>query len=276
LRSDIAEQTGFGFLNAQTTFAALTVVAGIVGVLSALLNIFALRERSLRWWYAGLGLFGLIFVADNALRPRAALALGGMLATLGAAALVAQVILPRGGQAHASPGRSTDTVLGLIRVLIATLWFTQLLWKLPWNNYGCESFPQVAGASGLCHWIAREIAEPRWPLYQTFLKEFVVPNLNWLAIFIFAGEAVICFSFMLGLFTRLGAISALLMGTNLFIGLTGIPVEWDWTYLMLIATGAMFIPVGGRYVGLDAILNRRLRKWADSGSRLARVLAWMT
>ncbi len=195
---------------------------------------------------------------------------------LGCAAMIVQAALPRSAPLVAD--RTADTVLGLIRIIVGTLWFTQLLWKLPWNNFGCPAGPLVpaANASGLCDWIGREIANPRWPLYKSFLEGVVAPNLGWLAFFVLAGEAFTYFSLLFGLFTRAGGLIGTLMSINLFIGLTAVPNEWDWTYLMLIIANAIFVIVGGRYVGLDAILNPRLRKWADSGSRLARVLAWTT
>ncbi len=275
LRGD-GDATGLAFLDSSTTFPALTLAVGVVGAVTALVGLTAVRERAMRWWFAGLGILGLVFLFDNALRGKAPLSSGGTLAMLGCAAMIVQAALPRSAPLVAD--RTADTVLGLIRIIVGTLWFTQLLWKLPWNNFGCPAGPLVpaANASGLCDWIGRELANPRWPLYKSFLEGVVAPNLGWLAFFILAGEAFTCFSLLFGLFTRTGGLIGTLMGINLFIGLTAVPNEWDWTYLMLIIANVIFVIVGGRYIGLDAILNPRLRKWADSGSRLARVLAWTT
>ncbi len=268
--------TGLGFIDAGTTFPALTLVIGIVGVISAIVSMVALRETGVRWWYAGLGMLGLVFLVDNALRGKPALDLGGLLAMLGSAALIAQVVIPRAGVAVHH--RTQDTILGLLRVMLAALWFTQLLWKLPWNNYGCPpgSLVPAAGTSGLCDWIGREIANPRWPVYKSFLEGFVAPNLGWMAFLIVAGEASVTFSLMFGLFTRLGALIGVLMGINLFIGLTAVPHEWDWTYLMLPALNAVFIVVGGRFMGLDAILYPRFKRMAESGSLIGKALEIFT
>jgi len=275
LRSD-GSATGLGFIDAGTTFPALTLVVGLVGAISALVSITALREPSARWWYAGLGMLGLVFLVDNTLRAKPALALGGLLAMLGSIVLIGQVAIPRAGVTVQN--RVQDIVLGLLRVLLATLWFTQLLWKLPWNNYGCPpgALVPAAGTSGLCDWIGREIANPRWPAYKSFLEGFVAPNLGWLAFLIVAGEAFVAFSLMFGLFTRVGAFMGVLMGLNLFIGLTAVPHEWDWTYLMLPALNAVFIVVGGRFIGLDALLYSRFQRVAERGSRVARVLSLLT
>lgn len=290
--------TGAAFTDQRTTFLVLTLIAGAVGILSVGVGVLALRERGLRWWYFGLGALGLIFFVDNTLlHPRflesatshsvgiwkIILDSGGLLMLVGSVLLVAQAALPR--RDEATTDRSSDTILGLIRVLVATLWFTQLLWKLPWANYGCPAGELVPrpDATGLCDWIGREIREPRYNLYLDFLNGFVSPNLGWMAFLIVGSEAVMAFSLMTGAFTRLGALAGLAMGINLFIGLTAVrrPYEWDWTYLMLPALNAVFVAIGGRWVGLDALLHPRLRRMAEArrgglGGLVARALAWAT
>jgi uncharacterized membrane protein YphA (DoxX/SURF4 family) len=271
LRTD-GSPTGFNFNDSSTTFPALTLLVGAVGVVSAIACIVGIRERGVRWWFAGLGLIGLVFLVDNSLQGKAALASGGLLAMLGAAALIVQAGIPRPQEVAAN--RTNDTILGLIRVLLGGLWFTQLLWKLPWNNFGCKAGALVpaANTSGLCDWIGKEIASPRWPAYKSFLDGMVTPNLGWLAFLIVAGEAFVCVSLLFGLFTRFGALSGVVMGLNLFIGLTAVPGEWDWTYLMLPALCAVYIAVGGRWVGLDTLLYPQLKKLAETGNPLGRLL----
>ena len=122
-------------------------------------------------------------------------------------------------------------------------------------------------------WIGKEIANPRYPAYKDFLTGFITPNISWLAFFIVAGEAFVCFSLMTGFLTRLGGFVGFVMAINLFIGLTAVPNEWDWTYLMLIVANALFIVVGGRFIGLDAMLYARLKRIADGGSPIAGILA---
>jgi hypothetical protein len=270
---------GLYYIDTSATFASLTLVVGVAGLVSAIVNMVELRDRAARWWFVGLGLLGLFllvdntFLADNA-RLKINWGTGGLLALLGCAALLAQAAIPRPGTGTAN--RTSDTVLGLIRILLATLWFTQVIWKLPWNNYGCPTGALVPAANtgGLCDWIGREIASPRWPAYKSFLEGFVAPNTGLMFPLIFVGEAFMTISLMLGLFTRAGALAGTLMGINLFIGLTAIQHEWDWTYLMLPALNAVFIVVGGRWIGLDALLYPRLRRLADSGNPLGRILGW--
>ncbi len=265
--------TGFGFLDAGTTFPALTLVVGVAGIIAAIVNMVALRERAARWYMAGLGIMGMIFAVDNALRGKPSLALGGILAMIGCGGLVVQAALPRPG--YTAQNRANEIIFGLIRVCVATLWFTQLLWKLPWNNYGCVpgALVPAANTSGLGDWIGKEIASPRYTLYKDFLTGFISPNLNWLAFLIVGGEAFVCFSLMTGFLTRLGGLVGLLMGINLFIGLTAVPGEWDWTYLMLPLVNAIFIVVGGRFVGLDALLYKPLQRMSEGGNPITRLLA---
>jgi hypothetical protein len=271
LRSDGAA-TGFGFIDASTTFPALTLVIGIAALVAGIVSITSLRETSVRWYFVGLGVLGMIFLLDNTLRGRAAFALGGWLAMIGCVLLFVQAVLPRPGYTSAS--RPQETAFALIRVTVATLWFTQLLWKLPWNNFGCPPGPLVpaANTSGLCDWIGREVVQPRWSVYKDFLTGFVTPNLSWMAFLIVGGEAFICFSLMLGGLTRLGGLAGFGMGINLFIGLTAIPIEWDWTYLMLPMVNVLFLIVGGRFYGIDGILYTRLTPAAEKGNTLARLL----
>ena len=275
LRSD-GPTTGLAFIDSSTTFPALTLIVGVVGLISALVCIAVIRERAVRWWFLGLGLLGLLYLADNTLREKPALGIGGWLAIIGCAVLILQAAIPR--TAPSTENRINDTVLGLIRVGLGTLWFTQLLWKLPWNNYGCNAGALVPAANtgGLCDWMGREIASPRWPLYKNFLTGFAAPNLSWLAFFIVAGEAFVCISLLFGLFTRLGGLAGLAMGINLFIGLTAVPGEWDWTYLMLPALCAVFIIIGGRWIGLDAVIHAQFKKARERGNLVAQVLTLLT
>jgi len=272
LRSD-GSATGFTFINSATTFPVLTLVIGFAGIVAALVSMTTLRERAVRWYMAGLGVLGLIFVVDNALRGKASLALGGTLAMIGCAGLIVQFVIPRPG--YAADNRTSETIFGLVRVMVAALWFTQLLWKLPWNNFGCPTGALVpaANTSGLCDWIGKEIASPRYSAYKDFLTGIDSPNLGWLAFLIVGGEAFVCFSLMTGFLTRLGGLVGALMAINLFIGLTAVSGEWDWTYLMLPLVNAIFIVVGGRFIGLDAVLYAPLHRRGEKGNPLAGLLA---
>jgi uncharacterized membrane protein YphA (DoxX/SURF4 family) len=145
--------------------------------------------------------------------------------------------------------------LGVARILIGYLWFTQLLWKLP-PDFGCTP----ARDQGLCDWIQREIDSPMVPLYAEFLRGFVQPNLGVLGWLIWGLEATIAVSLLLGLLTRLGGALGFLQAMNLYVGLAAVPHEWYWTYWMLAILCALFALTGaGRWLGLDGWLLRRGR-----------------
>ena len=99
----------------------------------------------------------------------------------------------------------------------------------------------------MCDWIGKEIASPRYPIYKDFLTSFVTPNLSWFAYVVFlTGSLYLLFAYVWFL-TRLGEFVGFAMGINLFIGLTLVSGEWDWTYLMLPLLNGIFIVVGGRF-----------------------------
>jgi hypothetical protein len=81
-------------------------------------------------------------------------------------------------------------------------------------------------------------------------------------------------SMTLGLFTRLGALAALGITLQLYIGLANIPrpFEWEWTYGIIIALSiAMLGAAAGRIIGVDGWLRRKLAGPAERGNRLAKI-----
>jgi uncharacterized membrane protein YphA (DoxX/SURF4 family) len=90
-------------------------------------------------------------------------------------------------------------------------------------------------------------------------------------------ETFIGVTLILGLFTRLGAFVAVGMAANITIGILSVPHEWVWTYVMLIMLALLFLLTGaGRSLGVDAFLGPRLERAGAGGSRVARLLAWLT
>lgn len=161
-------------------------------------------------------------------------------------------------------------VVAIGRILIGYLWFNQLLWKIPWQNFGCP--PDMAFSTdfshrtgGLCDWVGLEIAYPRLDLYHAFLVSFVKPNIALIGWGTWLLELAITIMLILGLFTRLGGALGAIQGLNLFIGLTGIPYEWDWAYAMLIIINVVLAyTAAGRCLGLDYFLRPILANAAKS------------
>ena len=90
-------------------------------------------------------------------------------------------------------------------------------------------------------------------------------------------EAFVAVALILGLFTRLGGLAALVQGINLLIGVGFAPIEWEWTYGMLSILGLVFLAVPtGRVLGLDALIRPRLQTATDKGNRIAKILLAFT
>ena len=197
----------------------------------------------------------------------------------------------------------------IARLGLAYLFFTQLFWKLP-PKFGCGpdfAFPKPAeknyydsnNSSGLCFWMGLEsvyasqsrrvlVSDMRsagWPdigvnitplakLNGVLLDNLFIPNIRVFGWLVWLFEFWVFLSMVLGLFTRLGALAALGITLQLYIGLANIPrpFEWEWTYGIIIALSiAMLGAVPGRYLGVDAWLRRKLAGLAERGNRLAKI-----
>lgn len=198
----------------------------------------------------------------------------------------------------------TDRFIMVAAIAIASiglgyLFFTQLWWKVP-PTFRCgENFE----SGGLCDWVGREVSHAEGPrqlfkanivrsqpgpelsvplgwatsLNGAFLENVVQPNLRWFGWVIWGTESFIVLSLTLGFFSRLGALAAVGMATQLTLGLAGTPGEWEWSYqLILLLAIAMFGIAPGRYFGLDRLLRPRLKTLSERGSRAGRLLLLFT
>ncbi len=173
--------------------------------------------------------------------------------------------------------RFTGTLLGLVRIAIGVMWFQQTLWKPP-PNFGCQADRTAVPNSGLCDWIGREIAQPKFDWYRTFLVTYVQPNLDTLGWVIYLGELTTAVLLVLGLLTRLGGLLGAVQGVNLTIGLWGVEHEWYWTYIMLTLLNlTLALTAAGRWLGADALIHPRMAATArEHGYPLARLVAALT
>lgn len=167
---------------------------------------------------------------------------------------------------------ATMAVLALVRGALGTIWFVETLWKLPWKNYGCPADFTLA-RSGLCDWIGREIANPPFGLYHSFLVNVIGPNIRFVGLGVWLAETAVALLLLLGLFTRLGGLLGTLQALNLLIGLWNVPGEWHSAYVMLVALNLIFLIIpAGRFLGTDQFLLPRLLPAATRGNALARLL----
>jgi len=197
----------------------------------------------------------------------------------------------------------------IARLGLAYLFFTQLFWKLP-PRFGCGAdfaFPKPAeqnywesnGSSGLCYWMGLEsvfASQPRQvliadmrpaglptisvsitPLAQLngiLLDNLFIPQIQLFGWLIWLAEFWIFLSMLLGLFTRLGALTAIGVSLQLYIGLANVPrpFEWEWSYGTIVALSfAMLGAAAGRTLGVDAWIRRKLADPAERGNRLAKI-----
>jgi uncharacterized membrane protein YphA (DoxX/SURF4 family) len=210
--------------------------------------------------------------------------------------------------------RLQTVVLFIARIMLGYLFFTQLFWKFP-PQFGCPpDFAFTTGeiqdgrmrlerTRGLCDWIGIESAwagQPRpffvadmtpiggpklsinlgWlaQLNGSFIDNVVMPNIRWMGWLIWGAEAFIAASLILGLFTRLGGLTAIAISGQLMIGLAGIsnPYEWEWSYnLMVILSLVIFAFAPGYIMGLDKLIQPRLEAATGKGSRLARAVQYL-
>ncbi len=173
--------------------------------------------------------------------------------------------------------RLTGPLLGLVRIAIGYLWFTQARWKTP-PSFGCDPGKAVGeGNGGLCDWVGREIAYPQYGFYKDFLTGVIAPNLSTLGWLIWLGEAATAILLIFGVLTRLGGLLGFVQGVNLWIGLSSVPHEWYWTYIMLALVNLVLaLTAAGRWIGFDAILHPRAVAAGLRGSRLGRLVALLT
>ena len=197
----------------------------------------------------------------------------------------------------------------IARLGLSYLFFTQLFWKLP-PRFGCGTdfaFPVAAeqnywdsnGSSGLCYWMGLEsifASQPRQVLVADMrsanlpvlslnimplaklngflLDNLFIPNIRFVGWLVWLFEFWAFLSLFLGLFTRLGALAALGVSFQLYIGLANVPrpFEWEWTYGMIVALSiAMLGAAAGRTLGVDAWLRGKLAGPAERGNRLAKI-----
>jgi uncharacterized membrane protein YphA (DoxX/SURF4 family) len=218
----------------------------------------------------------------------------------------------------AAPGwdrRLQKAAILIGRLGLAYIFFAGFLWKMP-PRFGCannfafpiataDGRPDPNGSTGLCYWLGLEtvyapqerkvlIADlqrigggqqfgldigPLARLNAGFLEGVAKPNIAWFGYLIWGAEVLIFATMLLGLFTRLGALAAIGIATQLYIGLANIPspYEWEWSYgQMLLLAILMFGLAPGRVLGLDGLLRPRLVLAASRRNLLARIALLLT
>jgi len=153
-------------------------------------------------------------------------------------------------------------LLACVRIFVGLLWFQQLAWKMP-PTFG-----------GLRRYVENEAQHTFVPGYSSILNNVFLAHFSLLGAGVWIAELLVGITLLFGLFTRFGAMLALLLSVQLYIGLAYAPGEWYWTYGMLILTSLVLVAVpAGRRLGIDQLLAPRMQH-AASTSRLARLASW--
>ena len=152
--------------------------------------------------------------------------------------------------------------LALVRIFVGYLWFQQLFWKLP------PSF------SGLHNYVINEGKYTFLPGYSFIIQHVFLPNFILLGAGTWVAELLVSLSLLFGVYSRLGALLAVVLAIQLYVGLAVAPGEWYWTYGMLVLLGVVLVAIpAGRRLGIDQWLAPRLYATANT-TRIARVGRW--
>ena len=117
--------------------------------------------------------------------------------------------------------RGSRFVLAALRIAYGVLWLQQTTWKVP-PDFG------MAHGNGLFYWTKEMAIYSFLPPHRFFGESVGLPHFLLVAWATLLTELFIGTSHLLGIFTRLGALAALAMSTNLLIGLGRDPAEWAW------------------------------------------------
>jgi len=148
--------------------------------------------------------------------------------------------------------------VGVLRVLVGTMWWQQSLWKVP-PHYDW----------GLIHWMQEMVEHASTSLQSDLVRDLVLPNIAFFGPLVYAIEVAIAVSLILGVATRVGALLGALMAINLWLGLYNAPGEWPWTYMFLVILQVIYlIDPPGRSLGVDALAWRRGATSRESSSLL--------
>lgn len=153
------------------------------------------------------------------------------------------------------PAQRTGTHLAtwVMRVLIGSMWFEGMLWKLPFFSHD----------NGLFYWTQQMAGRAAFEIHRDLVTNVLLPWFNLLNPLVFLAELTFAICLILGFGVRLVSVVAILFCLNLWLGIyldrgDSDPDEWPWSYLFLVMVHAMFaIHAAGRSLGLDALLRRR-------------------
>lgn len=167
------------------------------------------------------------------------------------------------------PAQRTGTHLAtwIMRVLIGSMWFEGMLWKLPLFSHD----------NGLYYWTQQMAGRAAFEIHRDLVANVLLPLFNLLNPLVFLAELTFATCLILGFGVRIVSVLAILFSLNLWLGIyldrgDADPDEWPWSYLFLVMVHVMFvIHAAGRSLGLDALLRRRSGALRGSEGALGRL-----
>jgi uncharacterized membrane protein YphA (DoxX/SURF4 family) len=150
------------------------------------------------------------------------------------------------------------------RVLIGTMWFEGMLWKLP-----------LPAPDGLRFWTEQMGKRAAFEFHREFVTGFLLPNLKIFAPLVFLSEFMFAVSLILGFGVRFAGVIGIFFVLHLWLGiyLPGDPAEWPWSYIFLAMLMFLFaLYAAGRSLGLDALLRRNIPAVREGRGVIGKVL----
>jgi uncharacterized membrane protein YphA (DoxX/SURF4 family) len=150
------------------------------------------------------------------------------------------------------PAQRTASHLGtwFVRVLVGSMWFQGMLWKLP-----------LPVSGGLKYWTEQMANRAAFEVHRELVTSVYLPYLHIFNPIIFLAELTFAVSLILGLGVRLVSTLGIIFVLHLWLGIyrPGDPAEWPWSYIFLVIVMFFFaLHTAGRSLGLDAWLRRHV------------------
>jgi hypothetical protein len=181
------------------------------------------------------------------------------------ALLIGSIVISIGNWRE-DPAQRTGVHLStwVLRVLVGTMWFEAMLWKLP-----------LPVSDGLRYWTEQEGTRAAFEFHREFVTNFLLPNLHLFGPLVFLAELTFATSLILGFGVRLAGLLGIAFVLQLWLGiyLPGQPAEWPWAYMFLVMLMFIFaLYRAGRSLGLDAWLRRNVPAVRDGSGLLGKIL----
>ena len=148
------------------------------------------------------------------------------------------------------------TALALLRITLG------LIILVTWYDNLRKGLYTADGLTGFLNWLANPGGNGgSLAFYHSFVSATIVPIAGIFARLQMVAELIMGLALLLGGFTRLFAIAAMIFFFNLFLAYFG-GEEWIWTYVLLVMVAmALALGAAGRKWGIDGWLRQEVGQW---------------